>query len=382
MCDYHEHAEDNDNDFISSHTKSMRKAAEYCVERLQSIGSIKNVADNSAATPPGEVTEVLIFEKVPSDFLNQYSKFPCCIRDTDWNQEHFGGLHRLWCTSDGTINRGWWQEHHGNDSLPVRMGNTLGTDVDGRAYEAPVEHMSMKNWFKVLHVGNEQCYLKDWHWQLTQSQLPYTVPKIFQTDLLNALLTRFTDGDYRFVYWGPDGSTTPRHSDVLASFSWSYTVVGSKEWTFYTETKTIHYTQHAGECMFVPALLPHSVRNVGDTLSVNHNWITVHNIQATWMCLRQDMDAVSKDLATWSTDFDAGARENMLRGCAGLDVTAFLIMIVFGIVHTDNVEERARLCNHLQRLNSFDSLEERLIAVLESKSLVSKLLDACTKTYG
>lgn len=34
----------------------------------------------------------------------------------------------------------------------------------------------------------------------------------------------------RFVYLGPKGSTTPLHSDVLRSHSWSANVTGRKRW--------------------------------------------------------------------------------------------------------------------------------------------------------
>lgn len=36
--------------------------------------------------------------------------------------------------------------------------------------------------------------------------------------------------DYRFVYLGPAGTSTPLHSDVLRSFSWSANVAGRKRW--------------------------------------------------------------------------------------------------------------------------------------------------------
>ena len=39
----------------------------------------------------------------------------------------------------------------------------------------------------------------------SSSSFLYTVPEIFRHDLLNTFLTRFKDGDYRFVYWGPAG---------------------------------------------------------------------------------------------------------------------------------------------------------------------------------
>ena len=99
--------------------------------------------------------------------------------------------------------------------------------------------MSLANWIDFLDQaakGEEEengknssgeYYLKDWHLQShlreqsTETTAPlYRVPPHFQYDLLNAFLTKFTkNGDYMFTYWGPAGSRTRLHSDVLNSFS-------------------------------------------------------------------------------------------------------------------------------------------------------------------
>ena len=237
-------------------------------------------------------------------------------------------------------------------------------------------------------------YLKDWHLQSNLRQSTeqvsteknlvvlgldgypiYQVPPYFQYDLLNAFLTKFTDsGDYMFTYvclcsccsrhcrstnltnsfldylfsqWGPKGSRTTRHSDVMNSFSWSFNVAGSKEWTFYPPSPMVELpSQHGiaavrcqsdplvlvqttGETIFVPCGWQHEVRNLEETLSINHNWITTSNFDQTWRCMEIEMLAIEGELRSWGMSSDCWeARESMLRGCLGLDITAYFFMLM------------------------------------------------------
>jgi len=162
-------------------------------------------------------------------------------------------------------------------------------------------------------------------------------------------LLRFTaGGDYRFVYWGPAGSRTTLRSDVMNSFSWSYNVHGVKEWTFYVpqpawvggggddddlatagaSPTTLVVRQEAGELVFVPATWKHRVVNLEETLSINHNWVTTANLDLVWDCLTTEIRAVGAELQAWNVPGGYGweAHENMLRGCLGLDVSAFFLM--------------------------------------------------------
>jgi len=230
-------------------------------------------------------------------------------------------------------------------------------------------------------------YLKDWHLQQRfppvisdppeiGKSLPqldskncfdcalYSCPEFFGYDLLNSFLTRFTAGDYRFCYWGPSRSFTARHSDVLHSFSWSYNVVGKKEWTFYYSqhhgnqmaegkggsdlegdyrsddfleekvTKTFTIIQETGQTIFVPATWRHRVVNLEETISINHNWITSSNLDLVWDCIRVEMAAIQKELQGWDEGMDKNmeACENMLRGCIGLDVTSFVLMTLVRVL--------------------------------------------------
>jgi JmjC domain, hydroxylase len=302
-----------------------------------------------------------------------------------------------------------------------------GLDSDGRATECEIKVMPLHQWIDLLDSAAEalpvqgeratdaaevasvsSLYLKDWHLQAFVNRQNrtaarsrknvegneresavvagglYRVPAHFGRDLLNQFLTAFfvdEDGnynsDYHFCYWGPAGSRTTRHSDVLSSFSWSYNVCGHKEWTFYppplptsgnesnpgelhrSAEEPIILHQKAGECVFVPSGWQHSVTNCEETLSFNHNCVTTANVDLVWSCLCQEMDAIERELAAWDAlaydspnsckgklfadgveplcgsepeDGHWEARESMLRGCVGLDVTAYYFMVILGIV--------------------------------------------------
>jgi hypothetical protein len=303
---------------------------------------------------------------------------------TNWTHQEKG--------SSSTIHREWFLTHIGEDThVPVRHQqpqqpkydggppSNAQLDEDGRAVECETLHIPLQRWIDMLDDADatdvheesnstsvrmsthqSPCdpsyYLKDWHlvaWlaQHAAEQLPlYRVPPIFSYDLLNGFLSRHTTGDYRFVYWGPANSTTELHSDVLNSYSWSYNVCGCKEWTFYPPScsvvpsdefnhpqlrddpaaaVSIVVLQQAGECMFVPAGWKHRVVNTEETLSINHNWITTSNLSLTWNCLQTEMRAIEGELTAWGIAADCwDARENMLLGCVGLDVTSFFLMIL------------------------------------------------------
>ena len=124
----------------------------------------------------------------------------------------------------------------------------------------------------------------------TKKEILYTIPQIFDGDVFNPFLLSNSGGDYRFVYWGPKGSSTSIHSDVLHTFSWSFNVVGEKKWIFYppsqndtanndendlgskkgntttdttsTTPKSFEIIQKTGETIYVPSGWKHSVCNL------------------------------------------------------------------------------------------------------------------------
>ena len=307
--------------------------------------------------------------------------------DNDKDNNHQNG--------DKKNDKDW--RHGDNDHLLL--------DDHGRAMECETREMPLSKWLQLLsqqqqrkgvddaesnssdtnddddhcRSSNASCYyyLKDWHlvsWLSSKNNVNdnnvqrnnktskeedplslYCVPEHFQNDLLNNFLTRFTTdgggGDYRFVYWGPAGSRTTLHSDVLNSFSWSFNIHGTKEWTFFlppSPSKREDYVvlpdkivviQRAGDCIFVPSGWRHQVVNLEETLSINHNWITTANLDLCWDCLALEIEQIEAELAAW--DISAwDAKESMLRGCAGLDVTAFFFMILVDLLEKTVLEGR------------------------------------------
>ncbi|KAK1737198.1 JmjC domain-containing protein [Skeletonema marinoi] len=306
-----------------------------------------------------------------SDFKREYCfrNVPCIIRGFD--ELHFKDVSLNWRKTDTTstddatthnesrINTSWFERYVGEDTMvPVRIDGKNELDDDGRAEECETIMMSLKDWVSNCQQQSNnregkvsRGYLKDWHLvqflKSTQSDAPplYKSPEYFERDLLNNFLEKYSDGgDYKFVYWGPRGSITRLHSDVLHSFSWSYNVTGSKKWTFYipniksdSETtsdndtcRSFEVIQNTGETIFVSSKIKHEVVNLVETLSINHNWITSDNIDNTWQCICSEIDAIEGEIKEWEVipEDDFEARENMLRGCIGLDVTTFLLMIL------------------------------------------------------
>lgn len=393
--------QENEDAFLPEHTISMRNALQYCQELVLQIKSttgdnlplihVSEGAAESALTLPRQRRHALkaFWERQASgsgsvivdvgtsaapDALQfkkefQFGNVPCLIRGLD--RVSFALVCDKWRLKDETgttTKRDWFRDALGDDALvPVRyQPSTLASlDDDGRAEECDTKEMSLASWIGMLDEAKSpssapnsdddattvhgEYYLKDWHLQSHLRDLAkggtsneadsslYQVPPYFQYDLLNAFLTKFTKGDYKFTYWGPKGSRTSLHSDVMNSFSWSFNIAGTKAWVFYPpagendnnppESSAVRCTQHAGECIFVSSGWKHEVVNLEETLSVNHNWITTANLDLTWDCMCSEMKAVETEVEAWGLGSECwDARESMLRGCFGLDVTAFFFV--------------------------------------------------------
>ena len=418
-----------------------------------------------------DADNIVIDRKQVRSFQENYQDLnvPCLITGLD-HSSHFNFVNQNWRntnhnSSDSKINRNWFLQEFGNSFIvPLRYthqnainNNDTELDKDGRARESQTLEVSMKEWLQLLEqktlpledqshssINNtlEQVstvrsksvtyYLKDWHLQQIHTLSNkgngncslYSCPDFFGGDLLNPFLKKFTTGDYRFCYWGPTGSYTSQHSDVLHSFSWSYNVVGSKEWKFYqsntsiddddnndnrnsndikdqnstinnnNQNKTFTVQQSTGEIMFVPATWQHQVVNTEESISINHNWITPSSLDLTWDCLRVEMRAVQKELGDWTQnenlDQNMEACENMLRGCIGLDVTAFIMMTLVRVLDIitelllQSNEHQERLIFDLFRLTTvlrkvfteeldLVQLRKRLKAVLQIDHMVEKV---------
>jgi hypothetical protein len=462
---------------IDQRERRLEAYERFWSQRAPEIPIFRIAADKDGKIPQDQVW----------DFQDTFQKLnlPCLVLGLD--RTHFDRVNNLWRTVpksqlddcgiasqqiiEGRINRRWFLDTLGHDwQVPLRYHEDVGSgehdrgqkrneiDSEGRAVECRTRIVAMTEWVDRLveaklgepHGGRSEpkgtgqrdsriYYLKDWHLQQelqghaeSEYVCPplYECPDIFGHDMLNSFLMRFTRGDYRFCYWGPALSSTPRHSDVLHSFSWSYNVVGTKEWTFFGPSidnhnicngdhqggKSFSVRQESGQAIFVPATWQHTVVNLEETISINHNWVTMANLELTWDCLCTEMVAICVELQRWGTSVDVNdmdACESILRGCVGLDVTSFLLMTLVRLLELETVvphqvwtsrmtsdgcpensschpavrsrhdDERsclvAVLGNVLGQHQTLVQLPRRLQAVLRSDSLAKKVEAMATK---
>jgi hypothetical protein len=419
----------SDDPFLSKETLWMRRALAFCslqandinyqYERMDSdiLEKARVAADSivhqrqeafKLIHSSNEVTVPTIgcFSKItPENFKRQYIRTnqPCKIMSIDGC---FDKVRSKWVTCENLIDSSWFLHVLGPTcQVPVRFITRNETELDakGRAAECSTQHMTCEEWLRLVKNDcNPLFYLKDWH--LVQyvrhhkpEQLPlYHVPLHFQDDLLNDLL-QFSDSDYFFCYWGPKGSFTGKHSDVMNSFSWSYNVCGTKEWEFFIDDdSSCKVVQKTGECIFVPAGWKHVVVNLEETISINHNWITTANVDLVWECILIELKDVEEELAKWEIDCgNLGACESMLLGCLGLNVTGFFFLLVLGIIKGLNRHQISEeFCFDLIRLSQtlqamFDRKDLKMFARLNASladttmansavEIATNLLKLCT----
>ncbi|DBA96945.1 TPA: hypothetical protein ACH3X1_001275 [Trebouxia sp. C0004] len=83
---------------------------------------------------------------------------------------------------------------------------------------------------------------------------------------------------------------------------------------------TIECVQEAGETIFVPSGWHHTVENIEDTLSINHNWLNGYNIHWALALLQQERtDAIAciEDCREGCTEveFENLVQRNMAANC-------------------------------------------------------------------
>ncbi|CAF0763992.1 unnamed protein product [Didymodactylos carnosus] len=188
---------------------------------------------------------------------------------------------------------------------------------------------------------NTVLYCKDWHLineiEKMNKPLFYEWPVYFRSDWLNETCLVDSKDDFRFVYMGPNTTSTKLHMDVLGSYSWSANICGKKRWRFlrpgnemclvdrrkimtnsideakargidiYPELdrlNVIEIYQEAGEIIFVPSEWYHEVDNIGNTISINHNWYNGFNILRIWTHLSRIVDQIEIKIADCRSTLD------------------------------------------------------------------------------
>ncbi|KAE9134843.1 hypothetical protein PF010_g2315 [Phytophthora fragariae] len=215
---------------------------------------------------------------------------------------------------------------YGAAEAPVASGDVAEYGAEERCT------MRLGEYLELVETGAAgKRYLKDWHFVHAFGHDIYETPPFFKDDWLNWWWDHKekSESDYRFVYLGPAGSWTPLHHDVFRSYSWSVNVCGRKEWVFYHpddemklkdrfgqfvlpdvtaedvdrekyphfhEAKPVYVIQETGDAIFIPSGWYHQVKNLEDTISINHNWFNGYNVRELWGFFKREYAAVEHEL--------------------------------------------------------------------------------------
>eukprot|EP00127_Corallochytrium_limacisporum_P004344 Clim_evm27s158 gene=Clim_evmTU27s158 len=294
----------------------------------------------------------------------------------------------------------------GNRSVPVAVASTSTVDTS-KAHQRST--MTLKNWWTRVNPGslNEEAldlYVKDWHLfaEVPEECEKYAMPEPLGLDWMNDYLVNQLHhahgedqkdqhrSDYRFVYIGRAGTSTPLHHDVMGSYSWSANVFGRKLWlvvgpasasvaaewehsrTLLTReliseivinpsqfvsdrpqrwnlrnrsTKTGRedsrmdpltvYTvlQEPGETIFIPSGWYHEVLNLTDCISVNHNWFCGTNLDQIMDLLHAEflaaVDSLTDIRSLMATEVEFYQECTKLAGhAAGLSLNEFAAIVL------------------------------------------------------
>ncbi|CAL8468075.1 g7614 [Coccomyxa elongata] len=340
-----------------------------------------------------------------------------------------------WVTADGEINLEFLAENFGDANIWATASTSTADGYGGgRRHNMTVGQYV--EWWRRHKEGQEEqllLYLKDWHFV---HEFPwykaYVLPQYFRDDWLNDYYDmrqtshqtasasnghtnqeNIVTSDYRFVYLGPKGTTTALHADVLRSFSWSVNVCGRKLWRLLPPQYThllydrfgremahdfaldassraeqfpnlaaarqhvVEVVQGVGEAIFVPSGWHHTVRNLEDTLSINHNWLNAFNLHWGWALLQKEHSEAAAAIedcreTCTSEEFEALVERNMAANC-GLDFRAaaeFVGCIVARELHLirQPAVQHAQRLMHLFNLRRALPVLEGLLAGLDSSN--------------
>lgn len=231
----------------------------------------------------------------------------------------------------------------------------------------------------------ELYYLKDWKFKCQNNNNSnsnnkidgtkiYRCPVFFRDDWLNETCG---NGAYNFIYLGPEGTCTQLHADVLLSYSWSTNLCGLKRWylippfcTFllydvfgnqlashlqhhsnplhpglqYAQKYAIEVIQYPGETIYVPSGWYHTVENLKNTFSINHNWLNGVNLyQYSWKRLQTEIETYHKKIVSnkSSSISDNNSNNNNAEKGQLEDDLLLIWMIVLKKAHSilDNTEK-------------------------------------------
>ncbi|CAD5123919.1 DgyrCDS12227 [Dimorphilus gyrociliatus] len=285
-------------------------------------------------------------------FINHLKPNIPCIFDT-WLTANWKAV-KEW-VKDDQINDDFMIKKFGDMNVPVANCSKIKYDSQEKIA------MNFKSYFNYIkdtesNSIDDILYLKDWHFQKESNYDAYDLPIFFETDWMNEFWDKRDDekDDYRFLYFGPKGSWTPFHSDVLRSYSWSANICGKKKWIIFppgeelklmngsrlpvdlrdsekfeelkknNSIKFFEVYQNSGQTIFVPSGWFHQVFNEVTTLSLNHNWTNACGIDLLWKHLLYNLKLVEKeiddckDMDNWTDTCQA-----ILKAETGMDFNIF-----------------------------------------------------------
>lgn len=199
-------------------------------------------------------------------------------------------INELWLKSDGSLNLDYLLNMYETFKCPVIVDENT----------SQCEEMTFREYIEKYIFNKKKGYLKDWHFQnlchnngLSQVYELFSILKfdwINNEEWTSSKNNPFGE-DYRFLYFGPEGTWTKFHCDVMGSYSWSANIVGKKIWYFvpignekyfldkkcgnnnyindirerkdiWKESGVFEVTQNPGEVIFVPSGMWHQVHNM------------------------------------------------------------------------------------------------------------------------
>ncbi|KAK1947803.1 JmjC domain-containing protein 4 [Phytophthora citrophthora] len=235
------------------------------------------------------------------------------------------------------------KEHYGPALAPVVSGDVEEYGSQDRWT------MRLDEYLDLVENGTAgKKYLKDWHfvhafghdiysYGVRLFKIYSTTPPFFKDDWLNWWWDHKEkgDSDYRFVYLGEldvialVALLEVGHRSTKTSFVRTVNVCGRKEWVFFHpddesklkdsfgrfvvpdvtrgeidcdkyprfhEAKPIYVIQETGDAIFVPSGWYHQVKNLEDTISINHNWFNGYNVRELWGFFKREYAAVEHEL--------------------------------------------------------------------------------------
>ena len=280
-------------------------------------------------TPPAVIDKL---DRSPTyvDFLNNHliKNRPALIGQDltkSWPAFH------LWRNPGGTGSINWDYLANAYGAQTVSVTDCRAPPTDSCPEDTRLGEV-IRGWLGAEHDSAKEnqplLYIRDWHLALWVSRNPaiqpfYTTPYLFADDWLNYHYCTFTDDDFRFVYLGIQGTSTPFHKDVYDSYSWSTNVVGRKLWTFWApddearRQPRTELVQEAGETVFVyvtflqpgsplrpyrlscsqsPSGWYHTVENLTTCISINHNWCNSVNLASMYDAICRRIVDVEREL--------------------------------------------------------------------------------------